>query len=139
MFIKTEKISLTTQGFTDILDLTPQVSQTLKQVGLQNGNVTIFVSGSTAGVTTIEYEPGLLQDIPAAFEKLAPLQAHSQHNETWGDGNGYAHVRAALLGPALVVPFARGELMLGTWQQVVLIDFDNRPRRREVVLQFMGE
>ena len=139
MPIKTEKISLATQGFTDILDLTPQVSQALKQVGMQNGNVTIFVSGSTAGVTTIEYEPGLLQDIPAAFEKLAPLQAHYQHNETWGDGNGYAHVRAALLGPALVVPFARGELMLGTWQQVVLIDFDNRPRRREVVLQFMGE
>ncbi len=139
MPIKTEKISLTTQGFTDILDITPQISQALKQVGMQNGNVTIFVSGSTAGVTTIEYEPGLLQDIPAAFEKLAPLQAHYQHNETWGDGNGYAHVRAALLGPTLVVPFAHSELMLGTWQQVVLIDFDNRPRRREVVLQFMGE
>lgn len=139
MLIKTEKISLATQGFTDIHDLTLQLRQALQHAGMQNGTVTIFVSGSTAGVTTIEYEPGLLQDIPAAFEKLAPMQAHYQHNATWGDGNGYAHVRAALLGPSLVVPFAHGELMLGIWQQVVLIDFDNRPRRREVVLQFMGE
>jgi len=106
---------------------------------MQNGHVTIFVSGSTAGITTIEFEPGLLQDIPAAFEKIAPMQKRYHHNDTWGDGNGYAHVRAALLGPSLVVPFSEGELMLGTWQQIVLIDFDNRPRQREVVLQFMGE
>jgi secondary thiamine-phosphate synthase enzyme len=136
---KTEKISLSTQGFTDVHDLTPQVHNVLKRNGLQNGVVTVFVSGSTAGITTIEYEPGLLKDLPAAFEKLAPMNLRYHHDDTWEDGNGYAHVRAALLGPSLVVPFAKGELLLGTWQQIVLVDFDNRPRRREVVLQFMGE
>ncbi len=136
---KTEKFSLSTKGFTDIHDLTPQVSAALKKVGLKNGIVTVFVSGSTAGVTTIEYEPGLLKDLPAAFEKLAPMNIRYHHDDTWGDGNGYAHVRAALLGPSLVVPFESGNLLLGTWQQIVLIDFDNRPRRREVLLQFMGE
>jgi secondary thiamine-phosphate synthase enzyme len=136
---KTEKISLATKGFTDIHDLTSQINNVLKRVGLQSGVVTVFVSGSTAGVTTIEYEPGLLKDLPAAFEKFAPMNVRYQHDDTWGDGNGYAHVRAALLGPSLVVPFANGDLLLGTWQQIVLVDFDNRPRRREVVLQFMGE
>jgi secondary thiamine-phosphate synthase enzyme len=139
MPIKTEKISLATKGFTDIQDITPQVSAALKKINLKNGIVTVFVSGSTAGVTTIEYEPGLLKDLPAAFEKLAPMNIHYHHDATWGDGNGYAHVRAALLGPSLIVPFANGDLLLGTWQQIVLVDFDNRPRRREVVLQFIGE
>jgi secondary thiamine-phosphate synthase enzyme len=139
MTTKTERISLATKGFTDIHDLTPQVSAALKKSDLQNGIATVFVSGSTAGVTTIEFEPGLLKDLPAAFEKLAPMNVHYHHDATWGDGNGYAHVRAALLGPSLVVPFEKGTLLLGTWQQIVLIDFDNRPRRREVVLQFMGE
>lgn len=136
---QTEKFSLATKGFTDIHDLTSHVSAELKKVGMQNGIVTVFVSGSTAGVTTIEYEPGLRKDLPAAFEKLAPMNIRYHHNDTWGDGNGYAHVRAALLGPSLVVPFQNGSLLLGTWQQIVLIDFDNRPRRREIVLQFMGE
>lgn len=136
---QTEKFSLATKGFTDIHDLTSHVSAELKKVGMLNGSVTVFVSGSTAGVTTIEYEPGLLKDLPAAFEKLAPMNSRYHHNDTWGDGNGYAHVRAALLGPSLVVPFQNGSLLLGTWQQIVLIDFDNRPRRREIVLQFMGE
>jgi len=136
---KTERLTLATKGFTDIHDITPQVSAALKKTALQNGVVTVFVSGSTAGVTTIEYEPGLLKDLPAAFEKLAPMNTRYHHDDTWGDGNGYAHVRAALLGPSLVVPFERGELLLGRWQQIVLIDFDNRPRRRKMVLQFMGE
>jgi secondary thiamine-phosphate synthase enzyme len=136
---KTERITLATKGFTDIHDLTSQVGAALKKTALQNGVVAVFVAGSTAGVTTIEYEPGLLKDLPAAFEKLAPMNVRYHHDDTWGDGNGYAHVRAALLGPSLVVPFAQGDLLLGTWQQIVLIDFDNRPRRREVVLQFMGE
>lgn len=136
---QTEKFSLATKGFTDIHDLTSHVSAELKKVGMLNGSVTVFVSGSTAGVTTIEYEPGLLKDLPAAFEKVAPMNSRYHHNDTWGDGNGYAHVRAALLGPSLVVPFQNGSLLLGTWQQIVLIDFDNRPRRREIVLQFMGE
>jgi secondary thiamine-phosphate synthase enzyme len=139
MTTKTERIALATKGFSDIHDLTPQVSAALKKAGLQNGIVTVFVAGSTAGVTTIEYEPGLLKDLPAAFEKLAPMNVHYHHDARWGDGNGYAHVRAALLGPSLVVPFEKGSLLLGTWQQIVFVDFDNRPRRREIVLQFMGE
>jgi secondary thiamine-phosphate synthase enzyme len=139
MPIVTERISLATKGFTDIHDITPPVRTALKKAGLQNGTVTVFVSGSTAGVTTIEYEPGLLKDLPAVFEKLAPMNVRYHHDDTWGDGNGYAHVRAALLGPSLVVPFENCDLLLGTWQQIVLIDFDNRPRRREIVLQFMSE
>ncbi|NUO78734.1 YjbQ family protein [candidate division KSB1 bacterium] len=137
--LTTMKISVSTKGFTDIKDLTPQVRQALRESGLQEGTATIFVSGSTAGITTIEYEPGLLEDLPTAFEKLAPMKARYTHDDTWHDGNGYAHVRAALLGPSLVVPFANGDLLLGTWQQIVLVDFDNRPRRREIVVQFAGE
>lgn len=139
MSTQIEKIALSTKGFTDIHDVTPQVRAALKKTGLQSGIVTVFVSGSTAGVTTIEHEPGLLKDLPAAFEKLAPMNIRYHHDDTWGDGNGYAHVRAALLGASLVVPFESGNLLLGTWQQIVLIDFDNRPRRREIVLQFVGE
>lgn len=137
--IITTHIPVSTKGFTDIHDLTPRVRAALRETKLQDGTATVFVSGSTAGITTIEYEPGLLQDLPAAFEKLAPVSANYAHDNTWHDGNGYAHVRAALLGPSLVVPFAEGELLLGTWQQIVLIDFDNRPRRREIIVQFSGE
>lgn len=137
--IITAHIPVSTKGFTDIHDLTPRVRAALREAKLQSGTATVFVSGSTAGITTIEYEPGLLQDLPAIFEKLAPVNAQYAHDNTWHDGNGYAHVRAALLGPSLVVPFAEGELLLGTWQQIVLIDFDNRPRRREIIVQFFGE
>lgn len=137
--IITTQIPVSTKGFTDIHDVTPRVRAALHETKLQDGTATVFVSGSTAGITTIEYEPGLLQDLPAAFEKLAPVNAQYAHDNTWHDGNGYAHVRAALLGPSLVVPFAEGELLLGTWQQIVLIDFDNRPRRREIIVQFSGE
>ncbi len=137
--IITSNIPISTQGFTDINDLTPQVTDRLQASGLQQGTATIFVSGSTAGITTIEFEPGLLQDLPAAFEKIAPMKMRYAHDDTWGDGNGFAHVRAALLGPSLVVPFAHGKLLLGTWQQIVVVDFDNRPRRREIVVQLHGE
>lgn len=136
--LKTVKIPISTKGFTDIKDLTPHVRQALHESSMQEGSVTIFVSGSTAGITTIEYEPGLLEDLPAAFERLAPTKARYAHDDTWHDGNGYAHVRAALLGPSLVAPVANGELLLGTWQQIILVDFDNRPRRREIVVQFAG-
>jgi secondary thiamine-phosphate synthase enzyme len=139
MSVKTERFPLSTKGFTDIQDITLQVRTALKKVGLKEGAVTVFVSGSTAGVTTIEYEPGLLKDLPAAFEKMAPMNIRYYHDDTWGDGNGFAHVRAALLGASLVVPFENGKLLLGTWQQIVLVDFDNRSRQREIVLQFMGE
>jgi secondary thiamine-phosphate synthase enzyme len=115
------------------------VEQVLCESELKNGNLTVFVSGSTAGITSIEYEPGLLKDLPGAFEKLAPTGVTYHHDAAWGDGNGYAHVRAAMLGSSFTVPFDNGKLLLGTWQQIVVIDFDNRPRKRNVVVQMMGE
>ena len=135
--IKTEKISLSTKGHSDIIDITRQAAQKLRDSGLCNGTITFFVPGSTAGITTIEYEPGLLKDLPVLYEKLAPEGEHYHHDATWGDGNGNSHVRAALQGPSLVVPFSEGKMMLGTWQQVVLIDFDNRSRNRQVILLLM--
>ncbi len=139
MKIINDSIEISTQGHTDIIDITLQVKHVLGETKLKNGNLTVFVSGSTAGITSIEYEPGLLKDLPEAFEKLAPTGVTYHHDATWGDGNGYAHVRAALLGSSLTVPFDNGKLLLGTWQQIVVIDFDNRPRRRNVVVQIIGE
>ncbi len=138
MNVITEKISLSTKGHSDILDITRQAEQKLQESGLRDGTITFFVPGSTAGLTTIEYEPGLLKDVPELYERLAPEGEHYHHDATWGDGNGNSHVRAALQGPSLVVPFSHGKMMLGTWQQIVLIDFDNRPRNRQVILQIMG-
>jgi len=139
MRLVTDFIRLSTRGNAEIIDVTPQVAALLNEHDFAHGQALIFVSGSTAGLTTIEYEPGLLKDIPEAFEKIAPQNARYHHEETWHDGNGHSHVRAALLGPSLTVPFKDGRLLLGTWQQIVLIDFDNRPRRREVVVQMTGE
>ena len=139
MRIITETISLSTRGNADMVDITPQAQEIVHQHGLKEGQITIFVSGSTAGLTTVEYEPGLLKDLPEAFEKIAPTGRRYHHDDTWGDGNGHAHVRASLLGPSLVVPFSDGKLLLGTWQQIVLIDFDTHSRRRTVVAQVMGE
>jgi secondary thiamine-phosphate synthase enzyme len=116
------------------------VRQVVAETGLVNGTVTVFNVGSTAGITTIEYEPGLVKhDINAAFEKIAPQAGRYEHEETWHDDNGHAHVRASMLGPSLVVPFDQQDLILGTWQQIVLIDFDTRPRTRKVVCQVTGE
>ena len=139
MNIITESIDISTRGNPDIIDVTHQVENILNKAGLKHGSLTVFVSGSTAGVTTIEYEPGLLEDLPEAFEKIAPTGITYHHDATWGDGNGYAHVRAALLGSSFNVPFKNGKLLLGTWQQIVVMDFDNRPRKRSVVVQMMGE
>ncbi|MFQ5824973.1 MAG: secondary thiamine-phosphate synthase enzyme YjbQ [bacterium] len=139
MQIKTDSIKISTRGHTDIIDITREVETVLKNSGLREGNLTVFISGSTAGVTTIEYEPGLLKDLPEAFEKIASTGVTYHHDATWGDGNGYAHVRAALLGASFIVPFKNGKLLLGTWQQIVVVDFDNRPRRRSVVVQMMGQ
>ncbi|MFQ5865974.1 MAG: secondary thiamine-phosphate synthase enzyme YjbQ [bacterium] len=139
MKIITDSIEISTRGYTDIIDITQEVQTVLNKSELTKGSLTVFVSGSTAGVTTIEYEPGLLKDLPEAFEKVAPIGVTYHHDATWGDGNGYAHVRAALLGASFTVPFKKGRLLLGTWQQLVVIDFDNRPRRRSVVVQMMGE
>ncbi|MCD5413224.1 MAG: secondary thiamine-phosphate synthase enzyme YjbQ [Dehalococcoidia bacterium] len=137
--VTSERIRVQTGGNCEIVDITDQVSHAVKKSGLRAGTVTVFVSGSTAGVTTVEYEPGLIADLQTAFERLFPQGLDYQHNNRWGDGNGHSHVRASLLGSSMVVPFAEGRPMLGTWQQVVLIDFDNRPRTREVILQIMGE
>lgn len=138
MRVMTAKLSVTTRGHADIIDLTDAAAQKLAACGLTDGIVVFFVPGATAAVTTIEHEPGLLEDLPELYEKIAPVGKRYHHDETWDDGNGAAHLRAALQGPSLVVPFGQGRMMLGTWQQAVLIDFDNRPRRREVILQFIG-
>lgn len=138
--VKTETLEVATKGNCHIVDITAEVQAAVASRGLSNGTVTVFNIGSTAGITTIEYEPGLVKhDINAAFEKIAPQNGRYEHEETWHDDNGHAHVRASLLGPSLVVPFRNQELILGTWQQIVLIDFDTRPRSRKIVCQIMGE
>ncbi len=139
MSVVTKKIKLSAQGETDIIDITDKVSDCVEGSKVKDGAVTIFVSGSTAGLTTIEYEPGLLKDLPKAFEVIAPRRGEYHHNLRWHDGNGFSHVRAAMLGPSLSVPFSNKRLHLGTWQQIVFIDFDNRSRSREIVVQIMGE
>ena len=139
MLLVTERIHLDTRGQDDIQDLTGAVQAHVDRHHLQHGHVLAFVSGSTAGLTTIEYEPGLLEDLPAALERLAPRAGHYRHHERWGDDNGHSHVRASLIGPSLVVPVEQGRLLLGTWQQLVLVDFDTRPRQRDVVVQLWGE
>ncbi|HTY91203.1 MAG TPA: secondary thiamine-phosphate synthase enzyme YjbQ [Methanocella sp.] len=139
MAVVTRTISFQTKGRDDMIDITSGVQDMLYASGLKDGIVTVFVPGSTASITTIEYEPGLLRDFPRAMEKLAPREAHYDHDARWGDGNGHSHVRASTIGPGLVVPFQNGRLMLGTWQQIVFVDFDNRPRARNVIVQAMGE
>jgi len=137
--VVTRRIGLKTKGNCHILDITGQVTQEVAGSGLKDGTVTVFVTGSTGGVTTVEYESGLISDLRDLFDRLAPSNISYQHNLRWGDGNGHAHVRASLVGPSLTVPFVDQKLTLGTWQQIVFIDFDNRPRSRELVLQLMGE
>ena len=139
MAVITKKINLSTKGDTDIINITDNVEEILSKSGLKNGSINVFVPGSTGGITTVEYEPGLVHDLKIFFEKIAPKQGSYQHNLRWQDGNGYAHVRASFLGPSLTIPFENGSLMLGTWQQIIRIDFDNRPRNREIVVQITGE
>ena len=137
--VVTDRISLSTRGDCDIQDITPQINDAVRASGLQSGIATVFVSGSTGGVTTVEYESGLIADLATLFDRVAPRHERYQHDRRWGDGNGHAHVRASLLGPSLTVPFVNKRLTLGTWQQIIFVDFDNRPRRRELVLQIIGE
>jgi len=139
MAVETHEFSIATNGYCDVRDVTGTVAGLLERSGISDGTVTVFTPGSTAGVTTLEYEPGLLKDIPALFENLVPRGAAYAHDATWGDGNGFSHVRAALLGASLTVPVRSGKLLLGTWQQIVVIDFDNKSRRRKVIVQVMGE
>jgi secondary thiamine-phosphate synthase enzyme len=128
------ELRFSTQGFNEIRDITPEVQKAVGKAGLREGVAHLFVSGSTAALTTIEYEPGALKDLQRALDQIAPMNGEYAHNEAWGDGNGYAHLRAALLKPSLCVPIQEGRLSLGTWQQIILIDFDNRPRQRKVLL-----
>jgi secondary thiamine-phosphate synthase enzyme len=137
--IITSEINLKTKGNGDIIDITADVQELITNSGVNNGAVIIFVTGSTAGITTIEFEPGLVADLQESWEKLIPRNKQYQHDARWGDGNGYAHIRASLQGASLSVPFSNKKLVLGTWQQIVLVDFDNRPRSRNIVVQIMGE
>ncbi|HNQ46857.1 MAG TPA: secondary thiamine-phosphate synthase enzyme YjbQ [Syntrophorhabdus sp.] len=139
MKILNNRISVSTKGNEDFLNITQQLNSIFTESGLDNGIVTLFVSGSTAGITTFEYEPGLIQDLKEFYDKIAPSNVHYHHDETWGDANGFSHVRAAFTGPSMVIPFEKGRLLLGTWQQVVLLEFDNRPRKRDIIVQLMGE
>ncbi len=139
MTVATRTIALSTKGHGDIADITRQVAAAVEASGVTNGVVTVFVPGSTGALTTVEYEPGLIADLGELFERLAPSGAPYHHDAAWHDGNGHAHVRASVLGPSLTVPVRDGQLTLGTWQQIVFVDFDTRSRRRELVAQCMGE
>ncbi|MEW6241645.1 MAG: secondary thiamine-phosphate synthase enzyme YjbQ [Chloroflexota bacterium] len=139
MTVKSFSIRLSTRGDADIHDITDQVVDHVIQSGFKNGTVTVFCPSSTSGVTTIEYESGALSDLKRLFDEIIPPNREYAHNARWGDGNGHSHVRAALLGASLTVPFVNGRLTLGTWQQIIYVDFDNRPRKRELVLQVIGE
>jgi secondary thiamine-phosphate synthase enzyme len=134
-----ETISITTKGFSDIIDMTPHVEKVLERSGIKNGLVTVFCPGSTGGITTIEYEPGVLRDLQKAIEKIVPSDVPYEHDRRWGDGNGFSHVRAALMKPSLSIPLIKGRLSLGTWQQIVFIDFDNRRRERNLFVHILGD
>ncbi len=132
-------IEVPTRGFNDMIDITPQVRRFVQQEKLREGQLLIFINGSTAAISTIEYEPGLLKDLPEMMENIAPMKRAYHHDQTWHDGNGYAHLRSTLMGTSFTAPVIDGQLVLGTWQQIILVDFDNTSRQRRVVLQFVGE
>ncbi|MDA2923778.1 secondary thiamine-phosphate synthase enzyme YjbQ [Acidobacteria bacterium AH-259-L09] len=138
MIIKNFTVRLNTEGFCHVANITDEVQERVNESAIESGTVTVFVVGSTAGITTVEYEPGLVQDLEDLFNKLAPPTRDYHHEETWHDGNGFSHVRASLLKPSLVVPVESGKMRLGTWQQIVVLDFDNRPRTRQIAVQVMG-
>jgi secondary thiamine-phosphate synthase enzyme len=137
--VVTSSIQFASRGNADMHDITVQVLQAVVQSGLKNGTVTVFCPSSTTALTTIEFEPGVMSDLRRLFDEIVPADAPYAHEEAWHDGNGHSHVRAALLGPSLTVPFVSQRLTLGTWQQIIFLDFDNRPRHRELVVQIMGE
>jgi secondary thiamine-phosphate synthase enzyme len=139
MTVRLVRRSIATRGNGEILDVTASVAEAVRGSGIANGIATVFVTGSTAALTTLEFEPGLVHDLKAAFDRLYPREMEYRHHERWGDDNGHSHVRASMLGPSLVVPVIDGALTLGTWQQIVLVDFDTRPRTREFLVQMLGE
>lgn len=138
MIIETVSFNIQTKGFNQIIDITEKVQSLIDESKVNEGNALVFVPGATAGITTIEYEPGLIKDYPELMEKLIPSSQSYHHDNTWHDGNGYAHLRASLQGASFTVPFKDKKLLLGTWQQIVLIDFDNRSRNRKIIIQIMG-
>ena len=139
MEILTDSFVVNSKGNSDIIDITNNVQDKINASGFTEGNVLVFVGGSTAGITTIEFEPGLRKDYPNFFEKIIPSNVNYHHDQTWHDGNGHSHVRASLQGASLTVPFSNGDLLLGTWQQIILVDFDNRSRKRNIVVQIIGK
>jgi secondary thiamine-phosphate synthase enzyme len=134
-----KELVLQTQGYSDIKNITERVQDIVRESGIVSGMVNIFVIGSTASVSTIEYEPALVQDVQQELEKWIPSTLHSLHSQTWGDDNGFSHIRATLMGPGITVPVVEGKVLLGTWQQIIVIDHDNRPRTRRIYVQVMGE
>ena len=138
MKVISKSIQLSSKGQDDVIDITKQVSNVVKDSKIENGTVTIFVVGSTAAITTIEYEPGLINDFPEMLSRIIPKNVEYEHDNTWHDGNGHSHVRASLVGPSLTVPIIDSKLTLGTWQQIVLLEMDTRPRNRTLILQIMS-
>jgi len=139
MTITAKEIAFQTNGNYDVLDITLQVSREVEKSGVSDGIVTLFICGSTAGITTIEYEPGLIKDFGDMWDRIVPQGMPYEHDKAWGDGNGHSHVRASMLGASLTIPVVNKKLTLGTWQQIIFVDFDNRPRSRKILLQFMGD
>jgi len=139
MTVVTKDITLQSKGNCDIIDITSQVAKNVEESGVNSGIVTLFIVGSTAGITTIEYEPNLVSDFKNMWDRVIPQNIPYEHNITWGDGNGHSHVRASTLGASLIIPFVDKSLTLGTWQQIVFVDFDNRPRSRKLTIQILGE
>jgi len=139
MTVVTKDITLQSRGNCDIIDITSQVAKHVEKSVINNGTVTLFIVGSTAGITTVEYEPNLLSDFKDMWDRVIPQNIPYEHNKTWGDGNGHSHVRASTLGASLTVPFVNKRLTLGTWQQIIFVDFDNRPRSRKIIIQILGE
>ncbi|MGQ9595558.1 MAG: secondary thiamine-phosphate synthase enzyme YjbQ [Anaerolineae bacterium] len=137
--VKTERIALRTQGHADTIDITHEVAQAVQRSGLRSGIVTIFTPGSTCGLTTLEYEPGAVADLKRVLDEIVPPDRDYEHHKRWGDDNGHSHIRSALVGCSITIPFVEGRLTLGTWQQVIFLDFDTHPRRRELVVQILGE
>ncbi len=137
MGVYTEHFLINTRGFTDIIDITEKVKAAVYQHNIKEGSVVVALAGSTAAITTIEYEPGLIKDLPDVLDEIAPMDKDYHHDDTWHDGNGYAHIRAAMIGSSVTIPLTEGALLLGTWQQIVLIDFDNKPRARNIYVQII--
>ncbi len=137
--IISKRINIRTRGENDLIDITPYIANTVKESKLKDGMVNVFVMGSTAAITTIEYEPGLIKDLPSILERIAPKDLNYEHQKMWHDNNGHSHVKASLIGPSLTIPFIDSILMLGTWQQIVLLELDIRARERTIIIQLIGE